>query len=137
MNLIVLNNTYNIEKKFIEKVACAAFSYFEDKKGTIEFSFVSNNEIKRLCEVYKKESKVTDVLSFVLEKEPLLAQIFICYNISRIQAKENNMRFEEEVAHLLVHGILHSYGFDHQTLKEEEEMKSIEKIILKKVGITL
>lgn len=137
MTFLVIGKTYKIEKKFLEKVAQAAFSYFEKRTGKLEFAFVTSEEIKRLNNVYRGKNKATDVLSFILEEEPLLAQIFICYNISSKQAKLHNKKQSEEVAHLLVHGILHCYGYDHEQVDEETNMKTLEANILNKVGVEL
>ncbi len=138
MKLIISGRTNSIKKEFIEKVASAAFSYLNRKIGTIEFSFVTEIEIERLNTVYRGKRKVTDVLSFVLEDKPLLGQIFICYNFLRKQALSHNKSIEEELAHLLVHGILHCYGYDHESSDEEEKlMVEAEREILNKVGIKL
>lgn len=124
-----------INKDFIEKVAEAAFSYLNIKNGEIELEFVSKNKIKELNNTYRDKDYPTDVLSFTINERPLTGQIFICYNIAKEQALILNKSIEDEIALLLIHGILHLSGLDHLTDGEAEAMEIKEKEILKELGI--
>ncbi len=132
MNLVVTGNTYRLNKTILEEVAKAAFSYLkaETQEGMIELRFVSKKQIQNLNQQYRNMDAPTDVLSFNLSNTPLVGQIVICYTYTGEQARKMNKMLDDEVALLLVHGILHIFGYDHVTLKDEAAMQKIEKVIL-------
>ena len=133
--LRVVGNTYLVPVELLEKVAKAAFSCLELDNVEIELKFVTTREITRLNSLYRDRQGPTDVLSFTLDKKPLLGQIFICYTLTSTQAKRLQKDFSDEVALLLVHGILHICGYDHMAPLEEKNMQEMEHKILNKVGI--
>jgi probable rRNA maturation factor len=131
----VVGRTYKVDKKLLEKVAKAAFSYLK-LDADIELKFVTEEEITRLNSVYRGASIPTDVLSFNISDKPLLGQVFICYNFVKKQALNIGKPFPEEVSLLLTHGILHISGYDHTSTQEEKAMQQIEREILKNLGMT-
>ncbi len=131
----VVGRTYKVDRKLLEKVAKAAFSYLK-LDADIEFKFVSRAEITRLNSVYRAVNTPTDVLSFNISDKPLLGQIFICYNFVEKQALNIGKPFSDEVSLLLVHGILHISGYDHSSIEEEKAMQHLESEILKSLGMT-
>jgi probable rRNA maturation factor len=133
--LRIVGKTYDIPSELLEKVANATFSYLGQNDAEIELKFVSEREIFHLNSIYRGNKATTDILSFSLDEKPLLGQIFICYTLTKRQAIALQKDFWDEVALLLVHGILHVAGYDHITPKEESDMQKIEKTILAKEGI--
>ena len=82
---------------------------------------------------YAGEDEATDVLAFSLrEGEEFvspdgvqrLGEVIISYPTARRQADEAGRQVEEEIAHLLVHGILHLLGYDHAEAEEERHMRA-------------
>jgi probable rRNA maturation factor len=92
----------------------------EEGAGPVELSvsFVSADEMAALHMKYAGESGPTDVLSFTMDEEGLLGDVVICPEVAAEQARD----LPEELRLLLVHGILHLLGYDHQ---EEEERKAM------------
>jgi probable rRNA maturation factor len=135
MKLSIIDSLEKLDKKFLEKVAKAAFSSLENKKGEIELKFVSEEEIQDLNLTYRNNDKPTDVLSFQVSEMPLIGQVFICYNIAKNQAEELGKPAKDEVALLLVHGILHVFDYDHESNEDADKMQNIETEILAKVGV--
>jgi probable rRNA maturation factor len=133
--LQIVGKTYLISHKLLESVANTTFRYLGNSNIEIEFKFVTIPEIIRLNKIYRGRSEPTDVLSFVIEEKPLLGQIFICYNFTKHQAEKYNKTFTDEVALLLVHGILHISGFDHLSPDDETNMQKIETEILERENI--
>ncbi len=95
---------------------------------------MSDQKIKELNFKYRHKNKPTDVLSFpvgFLEKRfPIrfLGDIVISVNMALREAKRKKIPFEDELKNLLIHGILHLIGYDHEkSLKEEIRMKRMEK----------
>ena len=94
---------------------------------------------------YREKDKPTNVLSFpsdipeemlsLLNAEPL-GDLVICIPVVLQEATEQQKTPSDHFTHLLVHGILHLLGYDHETSEAEaEEMEALEIEILKKLGI--
>lgn len=107
-------------------------------------TLVGKSKIKSLNRDYRNKDKITDVLSFGVHEELRyekmpdafleLGDIFICKEVALSQSKEFKISFEEEIIHLLFHGILHLLGFDHELSDEEELlMEGKEKFLLEQM----
>ena len=103
-----------------------------DANATV--AFVSDAKIRELNGRFRGMDKATDVLSFpASDEDEGLGDIAISVDRAGIQAKGNNMAFDEEVAQLLLHGLLHLSGYDHET--DNGEMNRLELRLRKKLGI--
>ena len=94
---------------------------------------------------YRQKDKPTNVLSFpsdipeevlsLLDAEPL-GDLVICIPVVLQEATEQQKTPTDHFTHLLVHGILHLLGYDHETTESDaEEMEALEIEILKKLGV--
>ena len=119
-----------IEKEELKKILLKTFlNYNKDTRNednpaeidTINIVFISSTEIKKLNREFRKKDSVTDVLSFTIEQDPLIGEIYICPEyISK------KYPFEEVLRDIL-HGFLHLLGYEHighfsEALKDREEM---------------
>jgi len=95
-------------------------------------AFVSDARIRELNRRFRGLDKATDVLSFPSDDNDL-GDIAISVDRAEVQAKENGMTFDEEVAQLLLHGLLHLSGYDHET--DNGEMNRLELRLRKQLGI--
>jgi probable rRNA maturation factor len=104
-----------------------------DSSATI--AFVSDKTIRQLNRQFRDTDKATDVLSFPAddEDETNLGDIAVSVDTAARQAKENGLTFDEEVAQLILHGLLHLSGYDHET--DNGEMNRIELRMRRKLGI--
>lgn len=97
--------------------------------------------VRRLNRDYAGQEAITDVLSFRLnEGEPFvsppdgmlrLGEVVIAYPRAQRQAAEQGRSVEMEVAHLLIHGVLHLLGYDHAEPAEERRMRAREEELLR------
>lgn len=95
--------------------------------GSIHVRFVSDAEIQRLNRMYRKKDMVTDVLSFQYPgAEDVLGDVAISFEQAKRQAHGPVMH---EVIDLLVHGILHVLGYDHEKPGADKEMFSLQDAI--------
>src|SRR5207237_7220834 len=92
----------------------------------VSIVFVSDSAIRRLNRQFRKKDYATDVLSFPNESEPFenenqsqLGEIVISVQRAAAQAKENGLTFSNEIEQLILHGLLHLCGYDHETDKGE------------------
>jgi probable rRNA maturation factor len=104
------------------------------KHGSLAtIAFVSDKNIRKLNQQFRRIDKATDVLSFPAEEETNLGDIAISVETAAAQAKDNGLTFENEIAQLILHGLLHLSGYDHET--DNGEMNRVEVRLRKKLGI--
>lgn len=80
--------------------------------------FLNPNAAKETNQEYRGKNYATDVLSFEGEGE-YLGELVICPHVLKAQAKENSHSFKAELGYMLIHGVLHLLGFDHEKSKKE------------------
>jgi probable rRNA maturation factor len=124
-----------IDTKAWESFAERAAAVIGKSGSTATIAFVSDKAIRQLNHQFRNVDKATDVLSFPAgETEKLnLGDIAISVETAARQAKENGLTFDEEVAQLILHGLLHLSGYDHET--DNGEMNRLELRLRKKLGI--
>jgi probable rRNA maturation factor len=100
---------------------CAALLQALNLQGrALSIAFISTRTMKTLNARYRNKNCATDVLSFSYDEEtvegaPFLGEIIIAAEVAADQAKRYGVRPELEFRKLLVHGILHLMGYDHET----------------------
>lgn len=97
--------------------------------GELSIAFVSEQAIRRINKTYRKKDKVTDVLAF----EFPLGEVLICYSQAKRQAAERGHTVKQEVLDLLIHGILHVFGYDHEKPKDAKLMLPLQAKIFRKL----
>jgi probable rRNA maturation factor len=124
-----------IDAKAWELFAARAAIAIGKDGSTATIAFVSDKAIRELNRQFRGVDKATDVLSFPAgETEELnLGDIAISVDTAARQAKENGFTFDEEVAQLILHGLLHLSGYDHET--DNGEMNRLELKIRRRLGI--
>ena len=103
------------------------------RESSATIAFVSDKIIRKLNQQFRNIDKATDVLSFPADDETNLGDIAISVQTAAAQAKENGLTFETEIAQLILHGLLHLSGYDHET--DNGEMNKLELKLRKKLGI--
>ena len=100
----------------------------EDKELSV--LLVNDHKIKNLNQSFRDKNAPTDVLSFPQFEEEegfdsiLLGDVVVSLETAEQQAKEHGLNFEEEVVLLIIHGLLHLLGYDHEiSAKEEKRMQ--------------
>ncbi|MFN8672104.1 MAG: rRNA maturation RNase YbeY [Candidatus Sericytochromatia bacterium] len=128
---------YKVTKKYWLDFTKKVLKLLELEKNTeVSITFVDNEEIKDLNREYRNKDYATDVLSFPFENEfnlpinNILGDIIISLEKAKEQAEEYGHSFNRELGFLIVHGVLHLLGYDHETKEQEEEMFSLQKKIL-------
>lgn len=124
-----------VETKAWESFAEKAAAAIGKSGSSATIAFVSDQNIRRLNRQFRGVDKATDVLSFPADDTDKLnlGDIAISVETAAIQAKENGLTLDEEVAQLILHGLLHLCGYDHET--DHGEMNRLELRLRKKLGI--
>jgi len=106
-----------------------------DTKGYNEISILltSDTQIQQLNRQYRSINQPTNVLSFPSEK-PHLGDIILSYEHIQKELINLNKKFEEHISHLIIHGTLHLYGFDHENDKNAAAMENMERHIMSELG---
>ncbi|NNK46749.1 MAG: rRNA maturation RNase YbeY, partial [Altererythrobacter sp.] len=110
--------------------------------------FTSDQEVHTLNREWRDRDKSTNVLSFpMLSREELLdlapdgppvmlGDLALAYETCSREAEEKSVPLEHHASHLIVHGLLHLAGYDHETSEEDaDKMEALEILILAKLGI--
>jgi len=103
----------------------------EHSSATI--AFVSDKTIRELNNQFRGIDKATDVLSFPAEEDDNLGDIAISVDTAAVQCLENGLTLDEEIAQLMLHGLLHLSGYDHET--DNGEMNRLELKLRKQLKI--
>ena len=104
---------------------------------SISFIFCSDNYLQKINGEFLNHKDLTDVITFDLSENTgnlLEAEIYINLKRAKINAKKYNQTFNDEVARLIIHGLLHLLGFNDQTFGDKVKMKKSEDQYLKMVN---
>lgn len=103
-------------------------------------AFVSDRAMRELNHRWRGKRGTTDVLSFPAEQETweqvegrMLGDVVISVEQATRQAAENGLTFDEEIAQLILHGLLHLCGYDHE--RDAGEMNALELRLRRRLGI--
>lgn len=86
----------------------------ERQKPEVSLVFLKETEAKRLNWTYRGKDYATDILSFETEDPDSFGELVFCWSVLEKQAKEHKLSSENELGYLLIHGLLHLLGFDHE-----------------------
>lgn len=102
-------------------------------ESSATIAFVSDKRIRELNQQFRGVDKATDVLSFPADEKANLGDIAVSVDTAAVQAKDNGLTLEGEIAQLILHGLLHLCGYDHET--DNGEMNRLELRLRRKLGI--
>ncbi len=111
-----------------------------DRSGSVVIRLVDANESQSLNLQYRNKDYATNVLSFPFEtpefvEENHLGDLVICVPVVNGEAREQGKKPLSHWAHMVIHGMLHLMGYDHETDAQAEEMESLEIELLKQLAI--
>ncbi len=122
-----------IDAKTFEEFGREAVEKVLETNGKfVTVAFVSDKKMRLLNKTFRGKNATTDVLSFPFEAEEFereenrLGDIFISLEQAERQSIENNLDFKLEIKQLILHGILHLCGFDHETDSGEMNRRELE-----------
>ncbi len=149
--MIEVNNltTNQIDKEFLKKVAKKVLTSENKERLELSIVLVGRARIRELNKKYRRKNRVTDVLSFdyrtskgseggeenkVLFDHGDSGEIVVCLQEIKKNAKKFKSVFKKELARVLIHGILHLLGQDHEkNEREAEKMRKKEEYYLSRI----
>ncbi|HJU72038.1 MAG TPA: rRNA maturation RNase YbeY [Paucimonas sp.] len=100
--------------------------------------FVDAEEGRILNRDYRGKDYATNVLTFAYtedeDSDTTMADIILCTDVLQREAAEQNKSVRSHAAHLVVHGVLHAQGYNHEEAQEADEMEALEIEILTKLN---
>ena len=103
---------------------------FSPDSSSLVIACVSEDSMKKLNHQFRGKNQVTDVLSFAPVEEGGLGELALCIPQIKIQASSHGLTVEEEAFYLILHGILHLLGYDHeQGGQQAKEMYALQDTI--------
>jgi probable rRNA maturation factor len=114
----------------------------EEDDGDLVVSLVGDREMRRLNRDYRGQDRATDVLAFAMregERAPgdhnLLGDVVISLHTAAAQARQDRVPLAAAVRRLLIHGVLHLLGYDHErSAAENRRMKAMERRLVGKLA---
>ena len=125
-----------LTKKYIQSVGKALEEVTKNpQKWIINIIMVSPEEIAFLNKSYRGKEGPTDILTFsyilkVENEKDVAGEIYLCLEKIQNYAKERWTTYLEQLQYIIIHGMVHMMGHDHEIEKEAKEMEKIEKKIL-------
>lgn len=123
-------------RRFAEK----ALQYIGVEETGATIAFVSDRAMRELNRRFRGRKGTTDVLSFSFEQaefekqtDATLGDVVISLERAERQAAEHDLSLDEEIAQLILHGLLHLCGYDHET--DQGEMNGLELRLRRQLGI--
>jgi probable rRNA maturation factor len=105
------------------------------KPAELTLRVVDEDEGRTLNRDYRGKDYATNVLTFVYDDDPVVAgDIVLCAPVVSREAREQGKTPEAHYAHLVVHGVLHLQGYDHENDADAQTMEAREAEILRKLG---
>jgi probable rRNA maturation factor len=103
--------------------------------GEITLRVVGEDEARELNRGYRGKDYATNVLTFDYQRTSVVvADIVLCAPVVAREAREQRKGIEAHYAHLVVHGVLHALGFDHERALDAAVMESRERALLARLG---
>lgn len=134
------------KKPYLNKISGIVFRHLKlSNLNGCELGIILTDDkfIRQLNKQFRKKDKPTNVLSFPYItysnkkkfSNELIGEVFISYETLKRETKVQGKTLKDHFTHLLIHSILHLFGYDHMKSREASIMESLEVEILAKLGI--
>lgn len=143
MEVVIVNeSSFSVPRKFINQWLSQVVSELKRRrvwkvpKGAQEITlvFLDKKAAKKLNHEFRGKDYATDVLSFDSVEPGSLGELIMCPEVLKRQAKEHKLTYQQELGYMLLHGVLHLLGYDHETSPEDErKMFSIQDAVFEKL----
>jgi probable rRNA maturation factor len=119
-------------ERLVRKAARAATN---NRKRSLTIALADDRRVRALNARDRRKDKPTNVLSYPSGERDFLGDVVLARQTVWREAKAQGKRPADHVAHLVVHGVLHLMGYDHESNADAERMEALERRILKRLAI--
>lgn len=129
-----------VDQPRLARLAQAILSSVGEASAALSLVLIGDRSMRRLNRQYRKQDRTTDVLAFSMREGPgpsssLIGDVVISVPAAMRQAGRMSRSLDEELSTLLVHGILHLCGYDHERSEgEAQRMQRKERWVLRRLG---
>jgi probable rRNA maturation factor len=145
MNVLVVNQTpERAPRRWLERWLSALTRRHLKKRQKfnareVVVVLVSPDEMRKMNNLYRSHDYATDVLSFAGPDSQTLGELVVCPEVLREQCLRTGLTFRGELGYMLVHGVLHLVGYDHEKSSDAKVMFALQDKIfaslVKSVGL--
>jgi rRNA maturation RNase YbeY len=133
--------TRGLRRDRLLRFARALLAALGEEGAELSIALVDDAEMARLNQHWRGRTGPTDVLAFALRegrharhRGALLGDVVIAVGVARAQAAERGHDIETECRRLLIHGVLHLLGYDHERTKEARRMRARERALWRRLA---
>jgi probable rRNA maturation factor len=105
-------------------------------KGRLTILLADDARLKTLNHDFRGKNKPTNVLAFPARESGYAGDIALAHGVISKEALAGKKRFADHASHLVVHGVLHLAGHDHEEARAAEVMERLETVILARLGVS-
>lgn len=104
------------------------------QQGIINLIVIGTEEMAQMNEKFRGKTGPTDILTFSyysssLKKNETAGEIYLCLDKIKLYAKESWKTYKEQLEYIIIHGLTHLMGYDHENETDWQEMEKVEKKI--------
>ncbi len=119
--------------KRMSRVLAKEFGYrLSDQELVV--AIVSEDEMRRLNKTFRGQNKPTDILSFESAEPQVVGELVVCIEEIKANAKQSKLTHQQELGYMLIHGVLHLLGFDHNTKRAEKRMFAMQDLVFENLN---
>ena len=133
LNQLLLQGGQKYPRALLTRVLAVVERAVGKRPYEVSIAFVSAKQMQDANKRYRGKNRVTDVLSFGLSEHE--GELLLCYPQAKLQAKQMHHSVRAELTFLIVHGMLHLFGHDHEKPSEAKKMFDLQTTILKKLQV--
>ena len=114
----------SVREGTLRRVTAKLLRLLDEGEAEVCIALVGDTRMRRLNRTYRNKDRTTDVLAFAYREVksdvgPLLGDVVISIPKARRQAKAFSHSLDEEILRLLIHGVLHLAGYDHEQSRQQ------------------
>lgn len=130
MQTVIVNESkHSVPRKFINlwlaemSLELKKRRILSNKKGHCEITlvFLNKRSAQKINKEFRGKDYATDVLSFGSMDSESLGELILCPEVLKRQAQEHGLSYQKELGYMLLHGVLHLLGYDHETSEKDAE----------------
>lgn len=120
--------------RVVERAASVALG---DTEGDVVVLLADDAHVQQINAQFRDKDRPTNVLSFPApdSARPHLGDLILAYGVCAAEAADQGKSLSDHLSHLIIHGVLHLLGHDHQADDEAEAMEAEERRLLASLGI--
>ncbi|NUN05739.1 MAG: rRNA maturation RNase YbeY [Bdellovibrio sp.] len=143
MQLVIVNESkHPVPRQFVQKWTADLVKELQKRKvlkaihlkQELTLVFLDKKPAQKLNKEFRGKDYATDVLSFDSMEPGSFGELILCPDVLKRQAKEHSLTYREELGYMLLHGILHLLGYDHETgEKDAKKMFALQDVVFEKL----